>query len=146
MPNLVSRAGRFETQPGGYRAFIPSPLSPDPPVARDTELDALLSKADLALGRLDGCSSILPNPDFFVAMYVRYEAVLSSQIEGTQSTLEDLLQFESEGHDAAKDVAEVVSRLRRHGRRRISTLCLRRTVRSAHPDSESGRALPHDFL
>ena len=82
MSNLVSRAGRFETRPEEYRAFIPSPLPPEPPVVRDSELDALLSKADLALGRLDG--SILPNPDFFVAMYVRYEAVLSPQIEGTQ--------------------------------------------------------------
>ena len=77
MANLVSRAGRFEQQLSGYRAFIPAPLPPDPPIARDAEMDTLLSQADLALGRLDGCTSILPDPDFFVAMYVRYEAVLS---------------------------------------------------------------------
>lgn len=137
MANLVSRAGRFETQLDGYRAFIPSPLPPEPPVVRDAELDALLSKADLALGRLDGCSSILPNPDFFVAMYVRYEAVLSSQIEGTQSTLEDLLKFESEGHDEAKDVAEVVNYVSamNHGLARLSDLPLSlRLIREIHAE------------
>ncbi len=137
MANLVSRAGRFESQPEGYRAFIPAPLPPEPPVARDAELDALLSKADLALGRLDGCSSILPNPDFFVAMYVRYEAVLSSQIEGTQSTLEDLLKFESEGHDEAKDVAEVVNYVgaMNHGLDRLAELPLSlRLIREIHAE------------
>jgi cell filamentation protein, protein adenylyltransferase len=60
----------------------------------DAELTRLLSDADRSLGRLDGVGSVLPNPDLFVAMYVRQEAVLSSQIEGAQSTLEDVLQFE----------------------------------------------------
>jgi Fic family protein len=70
-----------------------------------------LSDADRALGRLDGVASVLPNPDLFVAMYVRHEAVLSSQIEGTQSTLEDLVKFEMEGAsaDQPKDVAELVN-------------------------------------
>ena len=137
MANLVSRAGRFEQQLTGYRAFIPAPLPPSPPVARDAELDALLSKADLALGRLDGCSSILPNPDFFVAMYVRYEAVLSSQIEGTQSTLEDLLKFESEGHDETKDVAEVVNYVSamNHGLARLHEFPLSlRLIREIHAE------------
>ncbi len=62
----------------------------------DDELVRLLSDADRELGRLDGVASVLPNPNPFVAMYVRQEAVLSSQIEGTQSTLEDLLQFEAD--------------------------------------------------
>src|SRR5437016_5458400 len=87
------RAGRYLKQPEGYRAFIPAPLPPDPPVTMDAELLRLLSDADRALGRLDGATSILPNPNLFVAMYVRQEAVLSSQIEGTQSTLEDALQL-----------------------------------------------------
>jgi len=105
------RAGRYVTQSTGYKAFIPEPLPPAPPVVRDEELDTLLSKADRALGRLDGVTSILPNTDFFVAMYVRYEAVLSSQIEGTQSTLEDVLQFEADEHGQVrkKDVKEVVN-------------------------------------
>ena len=59
-----------------------------------TDLTRLLSEADHALGRLDGGTSILPHPDLFVSMYVRHEAVLSSQIEGTQSSLVDVLQFE----------------------------------------------------
>lgn len=72
----------------------------------------LLSQADHILGRLDGIGSVLPNPDLFVvAMYVRQEAVLSSQIEGTQSTLEDVLQFEvdDKSNDLPLDVEEVVN-------------------------------------
>jgi len=137
MANLVSRAGRFEQQLAGYRAFIPAPLPPDPPISRDAEMDTLLSRADQALGRLDGCASILPNPDFFVAMYVRYEAVLSSQIEGTQSTLEDLLKFESEGHDEAKDVAEVVNYVSamNHGLARLHEFPLSlRLIREIHAE------------
>jgi len=98
------------SQPGSFRAFIPAPLPPDPPIQRDEEMDELLSTADRCLGRLDGVASTLPNPDFFVAMYVRYEAVLSSQIEDTQSTLEDILGFESDPKaDHPKDVEEVVN-------------------------------------
>ncbi len=141
MANLVSRAGRFETQREGYRAFIPAPLPPEPPLIRDAEFDDLLSKADLALGRLDGCSSILPNPEFFVAMYVRYEAVLSSQIEGTQSTLEDLLMFESEGDDKSKDVAEVVNYVKamNRGLARLLDLPLNlRLIREIHAELLSG--------
>ena len=72
----------------------------------DPEIASVLSEADRALGRLGRVTSILPNPDFFVAMYVRHEAVLSSQIEGTQSTLEDVLEFEidSKGEHKPKDV------------------------------------------
>ena len=88
------RAGQYVRQVEGYQAFIPAPLPPQPPPQMDQKTLNLLSRADLALGRLDGVTSILPNPDLFVAMFVRQEAVLSSQIEGTQSTLEDVLQFE----------------------------------------------------
>lgn len=84
---------------------------------------ALLSRADRALGRLDGVTSILPNPDLFVAMYVRQEAVLSSQIEGTQSTLEDVLEFEAGASGAASpgDVGEIVNYIRamNHGLKRL---------------------------
>jgi Fic family protein len=105
------RAGRFVKQVEGYTAFIPSPLPPDPPVALNQDLSRLLSDADRALGRLDGVATVLPNPDLFVAMYVRHEAVLSSQIEGTQSSLDDLLQFEIDagGKELPKDVEEVVN-------------------------------------
>lgn len=105
------RAGRNVRQPAGYSAFLPSPLPPDPPVRVEGRLQRLLSEADLALGRLDGSIQILPNPDLFVFMYVRKEAVLSSQIEGTQSSLQDLLAAEAQilDPDQPRDVAEVLN-------------------------------------
>jgi Fic family protein len=110
MPKQSSaRAGRIVRQIAGYKAFVPAPLPPDPPLAMDPEMIRLLSDADRALGRLDGVTSILPNAEFFMAMYVRQEAVLSSRIEGTQSTLEDVLQFEvyDTGRKSPKDTAQV---------------------------------------
>ncbi len=122
------RAGKYIKQVEGYRAFIPAPLPPQPPITMDAELTRLLSEADHALGRLDGVTSILPNPDLFVSMYVRHEAVLSSQIEGTQSTLEDVLQFEmdAKGQEHPKDVEEVVNYVRsmNHGLKRLDSLPL----------------------
>lgn len=125
------RSGRYVKQPEGYRAFIPAPLPPDPPVHVDAELLRLLSDADRALGRLDGAATVLPNPNLFVAMYVRQEAVLSSQIEGTQSTLQDVLEFEIDihGQEHPRDVEEVVNYVRalQYGLERINDLplCLR---------------------
>lgn len=131
------RTGRYIKQVEGYRAFIPAPLPPQPPIAMDAELSRLLSEADHALGRLDGVTSILPNPDLFVSMYVRHEAVLSSQIEGTQSTLEDVLQFEidAKGQEHPKDVEEVVNYVRsmNHGLKRLDSLPLSlRLIREIH--------------
>lgn len=94
MEPAAKRAGQYIRQPTGYRAFIPNPLPPEPPLAWDDELLSLLSQADQSLGRLDGVGDRLPNPDMFVTMYVRKEAVLSSQIEGTQASLEDVLEYE----------------------------------------------------
>jgi Fic family protein len=98
-------------QPEGYRAFIPAPLPPDPPLAFDAQLATVLAKAGTALGRLDGVAATLPNPELFVAMYVRREAVLSSQIEGTQSTLDDVLAFEIDPARPSlpRDIKEVVN-------------------------------------
>jgi len=109
-----TRAGRYVQQPTGYRAFIPAPLPPNPPVQLDQALLALLSRADQAIGRLDGVAQTLPNADLFVAMYVRREAVDSFQIEGTQSTLEDVLAFELDPstRDLPDDVEEVVNYVR----------------------------------
>ncbi len=76
------------------RAFIPAPLPPNPPVVLEGALQQLLEKALLALGRLDSVTQLLPNPNRFIYSYVRREAVLSSQIEGTQSSLSELLMFE----------------------------------------------------
>ena len=106
-----SRAGRFVKQAGGYVAFVPAPLPPDPPVEMAGRLPELLAGASLALGRLDGVTSILPNPDLFVGMYVKKEAVLSSQIEGTQASLTDVLRFDigEGGEERRLDVEEVVN-------------------------------------
>lgn len=106
------RAGRYVRQPTGYRAFVPATLPPDPPVRLDGELRVLLSRADRALGRLDGSVVTLPNAELFVFMYVRKEAVLSSQIEGTQRSLQDLLSAEADLFDSIsvpRDVDEVVN-------------------------------------
>lgn len=78
----------------GYKTFVPNKLPPNPPIQFDMEMQSLLSMADRKLGRLDGITQILPNPELFVAMYVRKEAVLSSQIEGTQASFADVLSAE----------------------------------------------------
>jgi len=91
--------GRYEvTNVGGerVRAFIPDPLPPEPPIELAGDRQQLLERATLALGRLDSVSLLLPDPGIFLYAYVRREAVLSSQIEGTQSSLADLLLFELE--------------------------------------------------
>jgi Fic family protein len=137
-PPLVGRAGRYERQQAGYRAFIPAPLPPDPPVRLEGELQRLLSRADRALGRLDGSVQTLPNPDLFVFMYVRKEAVLSSQIEGTQSSLQDLLAAEADmfGPGALpRDVDEVVNYVgaMKHGLARLADLPVSvRLIREIH--------------
>lgn len=110
-PAPQTRLGRYEsTSVGGerVRAFVPPPLPPTPPV----DVASLLipsERAQLALGRLDGMASILPDTGLFLYMYVRKEALLSSQIEGTQSSLSDLLLFEAEEAPGVPidDVAEV---------------------------------------
>jgi len=105
------RAGVYIKQSTGYRAFIPARLPPVPPVRMDPEMVRLLAEASLNLGRLDGVGALVPNPDLFVAMYVRQEAVLSSQIEGTQCTLEDVLKYELDPAGVAQpaEIAEVVN-------------------------------------
>jgi Fic family protein len=105
------RAGVYINQPSGYRAFIPAKLPPKPPIVTDPEMVRLLTDASLSLGRLDGVGALVPNPDLFVAMYVRQEAVLSSQIEGTQCTLEEVLKYELDPAGVAEpaEIAEVVN-------------------------------------
>jgi Fic family protein len=91
--------GTYEvTTVGGetVRAFLPRPLPPEPPLQLDGPLPGLQEQALLALGRLDALSTLLPDRHLFLYSYVRKEAVLSSQIEGTQSSLADLLLFELE--------------------------------------------------
>lgn len=95
----------------GYSCFVPKKLPPDPPLQMDSELIMLLSSADSKLGRLDGVTQILPNPELFVAMYVQKEALLSSQIEGTQASLIDVLNASAKKEEKVSpnlDVGDVV--------------------------------------
>jgi Fic family protein len=89
--------GRYvtvSTRDESFKAFVPDALPPRPPIIMDTALARLHGEAQLALGRLDGIVSLLPAPEQFLYAYVRKEAVASSQIEGTQSSLSDLLAYE----------------------------------------------------
>lgn len=135
----TDRAGRYVEQLTGYKAFIPSPLPPIPKLCIDDEMLELLSQADRALGRLDGSTDALPNPDLFVFMYVRKEAVLSSQIEGTQASLIDVLEFESRTvePDNPQDVTEVVNYIAaiNHGLKRLKDFPLSlRLIREIHKE------------
>ncbi|AMK23077.1 MULTISPECIES: Fic family protein [Sphingomonadaceae] len=137
--HLSKRLGRFvETIAGGetVRAFVPPPLPPEPPIDILALLDRL-SFAERALGRLDGITMLLPKQELFLYMYVRKEAVLSSQIEGTQSTLTDLLRFEAEAQagqpiDDVREVSNYVDALM-YGLDRVQTFPLSlRLIREMH--------------
>jgi Fic family protein len=139
----LARAGRYVNQPAGYRAFMPAQLPPSPPIQLVGDLQRSLSEADRALGRLDGSVLTLPNPDLFVFMYVRKEAVLSSQIEGTQSSLQDLLAAEAHilGESRPRDVDEVVNYVRamNHGLARLAELPVSaRLIREIHTELLKG--------
>lgn len=147
------RAGRYIRQMNGYRAFIPEPL---PPANLDLGggVRASLSRADLALGRLDGAVETLPHPELFTAMYVRREAVLSSQIEGTQASLDDLVAAEARlsGQRPVGDVNEVINYTSalNFGLARLAELPLSaRLLREIHQilmhDVRGGHASPGDF-
>lgn len=126
-----SRSGRYQKQPEGYVAFIPEPLPPGD-LKIDSTLQSLLSTADLALGRLDGVVDVVPNPDRFVSMFVRREAVLSSQIEGTHASLMEVLEQEAEDDEveARVDVREIQNYVRamEHGLARLDSLPLGRRL------------------
>lgn len=134
-------SGRYDVRTAGgetVRAFVPDPLPPSPPLQLEGSLQLLLEQSLLALGRLDNLSTLLPDPSLFLYTYVRKEAVLSSQIEGTQSSLSDLLLFELEDapgvpvEDAA-DVSNYVGAME-HGLKRLRgglPLC-NRLIREIH--------------
>lgn len=132
--------GRYEISTTGgerVRAFVPAPLPPDPPLVLDGALQQAFESATLALGRLDGISVLLPDQTLFFA-YIRKEAVLSSQIEGTQSSLSDLLLYELKEVpggplDDVGEVSNYVAALE-HGLRRMAggfPLC-NRLIREIH--------------
>jgi Fic family protein len=118
------------------RAFVPAPLPPVPPVVFDGPLHRSLERASLALARLDGVSAVLPDHRLFRYSYVRKEAVLSSQIEGTQSSLSDLLLFELDEApgvplDDVTEVSNYVSALE-HGLTRMTRI-----------EKQAGAPAPH---
>jgi len=121
-----------------FAAFVPKPLPPEPPLEFTSARQRLLERATLALGRLDSVALLLPDPDIFLYSYVRREAVLSSQIEGTQSSLAELLLFELKEapgvpFDDVVEVCNYVAALN-HGLRRLKggfPLC-NRLIREMH--------------
>lgn len=92
----MNRSGKNISQLNGYKAFIPTPLPPEPSINIGQELQQKLDKATLFLARLDGMAYTLPNTDLFIAMYLKKEALLSTQIEGTQASLQDVFEFEED--------------------------------------------------
>ena len=151
-----TRRGRYvETAAGGeiVRAFVPPPLPPNPPIDILSFLPKL-SAAERALGRLDGITVLLPRQELFLYMYVRKEAVLSSQIEGTQSTLADLLRFETEAQagqpiDDIREVSNYVDAMM-YGVERLKEFPLSlRLIREMHErllqSSRGGTKNPGEF-
>ncbi|MBI5233704.1 MAG: Fic family protein [Deltaproteobacteria bacterium] len=152
------RAGRWIVQssgPEGFKSFFPAPLPPDPPLAFDPELQDLEERANRALGRLEGISFVLPDPELFLYSYVRKEAVFSSQIEGTQFSLSDLLLFENKEAPGvpvadAREVSNYVSAMD-HGLKRLKAgfpISLR-LIREIHAlllkDARGGEKEPGEF-
>ena len=136
-----------------YTSYVPRKLPPTPPLVMD-DLYPLLDQANTAIGRLDGMSMVLPDPSLFLYMYVRKEAVLSSQIEGTQSSLSDLLLFETEEAPGAPldDVTEVscyVSAMN-YGLERLKNFPMSlRLIREIHAQlmnsARGGNKMPGEF-
>lgn len=124
MTNYIERVGEKlkSSVVGGeaYYTYIPKPLPPNPPLNMD-KIYPLLDQANIAMGRLDGLSVILPDISSYLYMYIRKEAVLSSQIEGTQSSLSDLLSYENVPGIPNQDVMEVSNYVAamEHGFKRI---------------------------
>ena len=129
--------GRLCPQPGGYRAFMPAPLPPKPPVRLDGLLQARLSAAAGALGRLNGAVGTLSDADLLILMCARKEAVLSSRVEGAQSMPRDLLaaeagRFAPGRADDTKDVANYVTAMNYGLERLLSLLLSARPIRDIH--------------
>jgi len=128
-----SPSGKLIRAVGGYWAFIPHPLPPK--LEWDNSLVSLISKADLALGTLSGLGENLPNPHLLIYPFIRREAVLSSRIEGTQSSLSDLLLFEATKLEKQRDVKEVQNYVHaiEYGLKRLEELPLSlRLIRELH--------------
>ena len=128
-----SPSGKLIRATGGYWAFMPNPLPPK--LDWDDALVSLISNADIAVGTLSGLGETLPNPHLLIYPFIRREAVLSSRIEGTQSSLSDLLLFEATKVERQRDVKEVQNYVRamEYGLRRLDELPLSlRFIRELH--------------
>jgi Fic family protein len=120
---MQSSAGRTERVADGYLAFHPNPLPPHPEFVLDAEGVLALTNAEFHLGKLAQVAATIPNPDLFAGMYLRREAILSSEIENISSTLDEVLQYEeAEQGDGNTDVAKVVNYVRafREGAQRLN--------------------------
>ena len=128
-----NRAGQLKKMPSDYQCFVPHNLK-DIKLNIDSEINALVNKAYLLLGRLDGMAITLPDIDLFVSMYVQKEAVISSQIEGTQASLVDVLQ-KDKGKEKIKDTEEIVNYIKatHYAFKRLNKmpLCMR-LIRETH--------------
>ncbi len=151
---VVREAGSLIKHPGGYSAFYPHPLPPTPPIEYDGEMRSLLSEADRSLARLDGIATVMPNPDLFITMYVKKEALLSSQIEGTQASLQGILEFEADykPKDDINQVKEVINYITalNHGLERLQRIPLsNRLIREMHKillkDTRGQHSAPGEF-
>lgn len=114
---------QFPASEESFLSFFPAPLPPAPPIEWTAGIRNALSRADAMLGRLDGISKVIPDTDLFISFYSRKEAVLSSQIEGTQSTLSELLLFEADElfPERQQDIREIFNYVdaMRHGLERM---------------------------
>jgi len=139
--------GKLIVQPGGYRAFIPSKIPIPWPFPMDGELIRLLNDASLSLGKLDGITQILPDLDFFIFMYVRKEAALSTEIEGTRATMINSIEAELKlKPDLPDDVDDILHYIKamNHGLNRLASLPLSlRLMREVHKVLMTGARSTH---
>ena len=136
MRHMWQRIGHLVEQPGGFKAFIPEPFPPSKELALSPQIEIKLGQAMHLIGKLDGISQLLPDKDFFLLMFVRKEAVSSSQIEGTQATLIDAIEAEvSPYFSKAKDVEDIIYYIRalNHGLESFKKIPLSiRMIREIH--------------
>ncbi|PHS35625.1 MAG: filamentation induced by cAMP protein fic [Alkaliphilus sp.] len=123
---MRNRAGKYKTNLTGklqYKSFLPEPLPPNPPIVFDKDIINLLSKANRSIGILEGVSRQVPNVELFLSIYIRKEALLSSQIEGTQATLDDILDpnIEANTNCHVEDVVNYI-RASKYAKKRLNDL------------------------
>jgi len=151
---MQNRSGSFISNLSGdaeYHSFRPAPLPPIPPIEYDDEISSMLIQANRRVALLDGLSSRIPNMDLFVAMYIRKEALVSSQIEGTQCTLDDVLDPNIEAN-LSSDVSDVINYIKatEYALNRLNVLPLcNRLIKETHAvllsGVRGGEKTPGDF-